>query len=164
MVLDCWNARWHCKIHTLFYQSTSMHAAQWEITEWGGFLKIILLSKLCYFAVLTSIAPSRLLSGELPQIECAYLTILPQNNSQIVLRLGADVHQNSWSVGRAETKGHFLLCEICFMWHQVVCQDLCVPTGSCNRFGHEVVLDQRSRLKETPDIWVRWQKEEETNV
>lgn len=83
----------------------------------------------------------------------AALTVLPQDNSQVVVRLGADVHQDGRRAGRAEAEGHLLLGQVDLVRRQAVVHDPGVPTGPRHRFGQEVILDQRSRLEETPDVW-----------
>lgn len=83
---------------------------------------------------------------------CMGCTILPQNDSHIVLRLGADVHQYSWSPGCAETEGYVLPSEVHLVCFRLMVQGLCVPAGARKRCRREVVLDQRPRLKETADI------------
>lgn len=87
---------------------------------------------------------------------CVYLcvrTILPQQDSHIVLCLGADVHQDSRSAGSAETEGHVLPREVHPEHFRLAVHSLCVPAGACYRFRKEVVLDQSSCLEETSDIW-----------
>lgn len=80
------------------------------------------------------------------------LTVLPQDNGQVVVRLGTDVHQDGRRAGRAEAEGHLLFGQVDLVWCQAVVHDPGVPTGSRHRFGQEVVLDQGSRLEETPDV------------
>lgn len=48
------------------------------------------------------------------------LTVMPQQHCQIVLCLGADIHENSWSVGCAEAECHILSGQIHFLWHELM--------------------------------------------
>lgn len=86
---------------------------------------------------------------------CVGCTILPQNDSHIVLRLGADIHQYSWSPGCAETEGYILLSEVHLLCFWLMVQGLCVPADARKCCRRKVVLDQRPHLKETSDIWRR---------
>lgn len=76
----------------------------------------------------------------------------------MVVRPGADVHQHGRRAGRAEAEGHLLLGQVDLVRRQAVVHDAGVPAGSRHRFGREVVLDQGSRLEETPDVWEKNQK------
>lgn len=82
----------------------------------------------------------------------ASLTVLPQNNGQVVVHLGTDVHQDGRRAGRAEAEGHLLFGQVDLVWHHAVVHHPGVPTGPGHRFRQEVVFDQCSRLEETPDV------------
>lgn len=82
----------------------------------------------------------------------ASLTVVPQDNGQVVVRLGADVHQDGRRAGRAEAESHLLFGQVDLVWRQAVVHDPGVPAGSRHRFGQEVVLDKCPRLEETPDV------------